>query len=129
MASILYFMNKHGMPYDYYASKLISLMVDADIYAIPNVLFRAAGVDGTVVCLGVAYILYSGRQSRIKHDFHLRPMWVEVMLALVGWATIIGSVLLVNSYPWPKGIVRQYGARIGQDLEGSFIKLALKAPS
>lgn len=48
MVSILYFMNKHGMPYDYYASKLISLMVDADIYAIHKVLFRAAGVDGTV---------------------------------------------------------------------------------
>ena len=85
-------------------------------------------VIGIVACLGVAYILYSGRQSRIKHDFHLRPMWAELMLALVGWATIIGSVLLVNSYPWPKGIVRQYGARIGQDLEGSFISHGFAIP-
>ena len=39
-------------------------------------------VFGIVACLGVAYILYSGRQSRIKHDFHLRPMLAEVMLEI-----------------------------------------------
>jgi len=83
---------------------------------------------GVLACIGVAYILYSGRQSRIKHNFHLRPMWAEAMLAVVGWATIIGAVLLVNSYPWPKGIVRQYGAKIGQDLEGTFISHGFAIP-
>ncbi|MDA9236123.1 sugar ABC transporter permease, partial [Amylibacter sp.] len=81
-----------------------------------------------IACLGVAYIIYSGRQSRIKHNFHLRPMWAEIMLVLVGCATILGSVVLVNSYPWPKGIVRQYGARIGQDLEGTFISHGFAIP-
>jgi len=83
----------------------------------------AAGswVVGAIACFGVAYILYAGRKSRRKHDFRLRPMWAEYFLGVVGWVTIISAVMLVNSYPWPKGIVRQYGARIGQDLEGTFI--------
>ena len=85
-------------------------------------------IIGIIACLGVAYIIYSGRQSRIKHNFHLRPMWAEIMLVLVGCATILGSVVLVNSYPWPKGIVRQYGARIGQDLEGTFISHGFAIP-
>jgi len=63
---------------------------------------------GIVACLGVLWLLYSGRQSRMKHDFHLRPIWAEVMLAIVGCGAIIGAVLLVNAYPWPKGILRAY---------------------
>ena len=68
-------------------------------------------IVGALACLGVAYIIYTGRKSRRKHDFRLRPIWAEYFLAIVGWATIIGAVLLVNSYPWPKGIVRQYQPR------------------
>ena len=85
-------------------------------------------VIGGVACIGVAWIIYSGRQSRIKHNFHLRPKWADLMLGVVGCATITGSVLLVNSYPWPKGIVRQYGAKIGQDLEGTFISHGFAIP-
>ena len=85
-------------------------------------------VVGALACLGVSYIIYTGRKSRRKHDFRLHPMWAEYFLAIVGWATIIGAVLLVNSYPWPKGIVRQYGTRIGQDLEGTFISHGFAIP-
>ena len=85
-------------------------------------------IIGGLACVGVGYIIYSGRQSRIKHDFHLRPMWAEIMLITVGWASIIGAVILVNSYPWPKGIVRQYGAKVGQDLEGTFISHGFAVP-
>jgi len=83
---------------------------------------------GVTACLGVAYTIYAGRKARIKHNFHLRPIWAEALLALVGWLTIIGAVLLVNSYPWPKGIVRQYGTKIGQDLEGTFISHGFAIP-
>jgi D-xylose transport system permease protein len=85
-------------------------------------------VVGALACLGVSYVIYTGRKSRRKHDFRLRPIWAEYFLAIVGWATIIGAVLLVNSYPWPKGIVRQYGTRIGQDLEGTFISHGFAIP-
>ena len=83
---------------------------------------------GLTACLGIAYTIYAGRKSRIKHNFRLRPKWAEAMLAIIGWSAIIGAVLLVNSYPWPKGIVKQYGAKIGQDLEGTFISHGFAIP-
>jgi len=63
---------------------------------------------GIAACLGIVWLLYSSRKSRIKHDFHLRPMWAEASLAVVGCGAVIGVVLLVNAYPWPKGILRAY---------------------
>ena len=67
-------------------------------------------IVGILACLGVLWLLYSGRQQRRKHDFALRPMWAEAFLAVLGCGMIIGSVLLVNAYPWPRGIVNAYAA-------------------
>lgn len=63
---------------------------------------------GLLGCVGVIWLLYSGRKSRVKHDFHLRPKWAEILLAIIGCGSIIGAVLLVNAYPWPKGVLRAY---------------------
>lgn len=68
-------------------------------------------IVGILACIGVLWILYSGRKNRRRHDFALRPMWAESFLAVLGCGMIIGAVLLVNSYPWPKGIIKQYAAR------------------
>lgn len=65
-------------------------------------------IVGILAIAAVLYMLYSGRQNRLKHHFPLRPIWAEVFLAVVGCGAILGSVLLVNAYPWPKGIVDQY---------------------
>ena len=65
-------------------------------------------IVGLLGCAGVLYIIWSGRKARVKHDFHLRPMWAEVVLATLGCGALIGSVLMVNAYPWPKGIVEAY---------------------
>ena len=65
---------------------------------------------GILACVVVLYILWQGRKKRKRFDFPLRPMWAEILLAVVGCGAILGLVLLVNSYPWPKGIVRQYAA-------------------
>lgn len=65
---------------------------------------------GIVACAAVIWLLFNGRTQRRRFKFPLRPMWAEVFLGGVGCALIVGIVLLVNSYPWPKGIVRQYVA-------------------
>ena len=65
---------------------------------------------GLIGCLGVVAMIYSGRRQRKRFQFPLRPMWAEIFLAALGCAVIIGVVLLVNAYPWPVGIVRQYAA-------------------
>jgi D-xylose transport system permease protein len=65
-------------------------------------------IVGILGCIAVLWILQSGRKARAKHGFPLRPMWAEVTLAILGCGILIGSVLVVNAYPWPKGIVDAY---------------------
>ncbi|WP_022703203.1 sugar ABC transporter permease [Pseudorhodobacter ferrugineus] len=65
-------------------------------------------IVGLLACVGVIWMLHSGRKQRREHDFKLRPMWAEGFLAAVGCGAIIGAVLLVNAYPWPTGIVNAY---------------------
>lgn len=70
----------------------------------------AAGswIVGILICIGVVALLITGRRQRNRYNFPLRPMWAEVFLGLVGCSVTLGFVMLVNSYPWPRGIVRQY---------------------
>lgn len=67
-------------------------------------------VIGILACLGIIASLVSGRRQRKRFKFPLRPMWAELLLGAVGCSISLGFVMLVNSYPWPKGIVRQYVA-------------------
>lgn len=65
-------------------------------------------IVGAIACAALVWLLFNGRAQRRRFKFPLRPMWAEVFLGGAGCAIILGIVLLVNSYPWPKGIVRQY---------------------
>lgn len=87
-------------------------------------------IVGLVACAGILWLLYSGRKQRRKHDFHLRPMWAEVFLAILGCGLMIGAVLLVNAYPWPEGIIRQYAAanNITVPPEGMFVSHGFAIP-
>ena len=87
-------------------------------------------IVGLLACAGVIWMLHSGRKQRIEHDFKLRPMWAEVFLAVVGCGAIIGAVLLVNAYPWPKGIVNAYAKANNIEVppEGLFISHGFAIP-
>jgi len=61
-----------------------------------------------IACAAILWMIFNGRKSRSRHGFAMRPMWAEYFLALLGCGLVIGATLLVNSYPWPKGIVAQY---------------------
>ena len=64
----------------------------------------------------------TGRANRKRHGFTLRPVWAEWFMGILGCAVILGTTLLVNSYPWPKGILRDYYKSLGQEVpEGAFI--------
>lgn len=70
-------------------------------------------IVGIIACLGILWLTIAGRRNRVQHDFALRPMWAEVFVSGAAMAMVIGAVLLVNSYPWPIGIVKQYAAANG----------------
>jgi D-xylose transport system permease protein len=64
-------------------------------------------IVGAIAIAAILYLIWSGRQSRKRHDFPLRPMWAEVSMAVLGCGLVAGAVMVVNAYPWPRGILRQ----------------------
>jgi D-xylose transport system permease protein len=109
--------------------------VDANFALLGGGPYGAVGATGSwiaglLACAGVIWMLFSGRKQRILHDFKLRPIWAEAFLAVVGCGAIIGAVLLVNAYPWPKGIVNAYASanNITVPPEGLFISHGFAIP-
>ncbi|MCB2127742.1 MAG: sugar ABC transporter permease [Rhodobacteraceae bacterium] len=87
-------------------------------------------IVGLIACAGIVLLILNGRAQRRKFEFPLRPVWAEAFLGFVGCGIVLGAVLLVNSYPWPKGIVAQYAERNAIELppEGLFISHGFAIP-
>lgn len=67
-------------------------------------------VVAALVCVGIVLALYFGRRQRRRFSFPLRPLWAEATLAIIGCATTVGAVAVVNAYPWPRRIAENYAA-------------------
>ncbi|MEH7828671.1 sugar ABC transporter permease [Gemmobacter denitrificans] len=65
-------------------------------------------IVGLLACAFILWKIVAGRKNREHHGFAQRPVWAEAFLAVLGCGLVIGATLLVNAYPWPKGIVAQY---------------------
>ena len=87
-------------------------------------------VVGLLACVIIIYMLYNGRRKRTAHGFVKRPIWGEFTVGGLACGMVIGAVLLVNAYPWPKGIVKQYAAAndITVPEEGLFISHGFAIP-
>jgi D-xylose transport system permease protein len=87
-------------------------------------------IVGLLGCAAVLWMLWSGRKNRAHHGFPQRPMWAEYFLGILGCGLCIGATLLVNAYPWPKGIVEQYATANGITVpeEGLFISHGFAIP-
>jgi D-xylose transport system permease protein len=83
-----------------------------------------------LACAAVLWLILSGRKGRTDHGFALRPAWADGFLAVLGCGLIIGATLLMNAYPWPKGIVQDYAAKNGIIVpqEGLFISHGFAIP-
>ncbi len=79
-------------------------------------------IIAALTCVGLIWLVMRGRSNRVRHGFALRPVWAEVFMAVLGCAVILIATMVVNSYPWPKGILKDYYATLGQEVpEGAFI--------
>jgi D-xylose transport system permease protein len=86
-------------------------------------------VVGLLACAGVIWLAFRSRANRQRHGFALRPVWAEIFMTVLACGMVIGSVLVVNAYPWPKGILTQYYAKLGQPVpEGIFISHGFAYP-
>jgi len=87
-------------------------------------------IVGGLGCAAVLWLLWSNRRNRRRHGFAQRPMWAEYVLAIIGCGICIGATLLVNSHPWPPGIVQRYAEanNIVVPEEGLFISHGFAIP-
>ena len=67
-------------------------------------------IFGIACCVLIVFMLFNGRRQRLKFGFPTRPMWAEGLIGGMGIAAVIGAVMVMNAYPWPKGIVKRYAA-------------------
>lgn len=65
----------------------------------------ASWIVGLLLVLGLIYVLISGRRSRRRFGFPVRPMWAEIALGVAGAVAVFGFVAIANSYKWPQGLV------------------------
>jgi D-xylose transport system permease protein len=61
-----------------------------------------------LVCAAIVFALINGRRQRLRFNFPLRPVWAEVFLAALGSATVLGTTMVMNSYPWPFKLIENY---------------------
>lgn len=87
-------------------------------------------IVGILGCVGVLTLIAMARRNRTTFGIAQRPAWAETFLAVIGCGTVIGATLLVNAYPWPKGIVKRYAAAEGIEVppEGIFISHGFAIP-
>ena len=61
-----------------------------------------------IACVVIALSILYGRRQRLRFKFPLRPVWAEVTLVAMGSLVVLGITAVMNSYPWPFGVIRQY---------------------
>jgi D-xylose transport system permease protein len=61
-----------------------------------------------LVCAAIIFALINGRRQRLRFNFPLRPIWAEVFLAALGSAAVLGTTMVMNSYPWPFKLIENY---------------------
>jgi D-xylose transport system permease protein len=90
----------------------------------------ASWVLGFIACAAIIAAIVNGRRQRQRFNFPLRPVWAEVSLAAAGCVLALGASMLVNAYPWPKGVVDRYVAEnaITVPPEGLFISHGYAVP-
>ncbi len=73
----------------------------------------ATWIVGAVACVGIVALLTSGRRRRLKYGFHLRPMWADIAVGIIGSAAVLVGVAVINSYPMPVNLARAYAEEQG----------------
>lgn len=70
-------------------------------------------IIGVVASVAIVLMLISRRRNRLKFGFHVRPLWADVALMILGPVLVLGAVWFLNQYYMPEGVAQQYAADRG----------------
>ena len=87
-------------------------------------------IVGALACLVIVLMVANGRRQRRKFGFPLRPFWGEIALIALSCAAVLFAVAVMNAYPWPPALARQYAEQQGIEWpeNGLFISLGIPVP-
>ena len=88
-------------------------------------------IVAAIACVGIIVGIVNDRRQRVRFEFPLRPVWAEFTLAIIGCGAVIGAIAVINAYPMPIGLARQYATlhNIPWPSEGGlFLSLGLAIP-
>lgn len=75
---------------------------------------------GVLASLGALYALVQGRRARIRHEFPVKPVWAEALIAAVIVVAIMGFVWILNSYQIPVNVLKRRFAAGGHPMPPGF---------
>ncbi|CAN7200345.1 sugar ABC transporter permease [Rhizobium sp. LjRoot254] len=68
----------------------------------------ASWIVAVIACVGIVLLQVSARRQRMRFGFPMRPVWAEYLIGFISMIIVLGATYVMNSYFWPKGIVREY---------------------
>ncbi|SDY68536.1 sugar ABC transporter permease [Citreimonas salinaria] len=69
-------------------------------------------IVGIVAVAFSLFALWQARRNKLAHDFPVKPLWAEVLVALIITAMILGFIALLNAYEIPTArLERMFEAR------------------
>ena len=88
-------------------------------------------VVAAIACAGIIIAIINGRRQRVRFQFPLRPIWAEFTLGIIGCGAVVGAIAIINAYPMPIGLARQYAELHGiawPEQGGLYFSLGLAIP-
>ena len=68
---------------------------------------------GAIACALIVFGIVVARRRRRRYEFAVRPLAVDIGLAVVGCLAVLGAVLVANRYYWPEQLASQHAERNG----------------
>ncbi|SHJ25301.1 D-xylose transport system permease protein [Palleronia salina] len=69
-------------------------------------------IVGLIAAAAAVLALVSGRRSKLRHDFPVKPIWAEFVVGGIFVAAILGFIAILNAYEVPSRVLeRQFEAR------------------
>jgi D-xylose transport system permease protein len=63
---------------------------------------------GGFVCVMIIIMLWMSRRNRIRFKFKPKPVWAEILTAIILSAAVLGATAIVNAYPYPPKVAERF---------------------
>ncbi len=73
-------------------------------------------IVGILATIAAIAALWNARRNKMRHDFPVKPLWAEGLMAAIAAVAILGFVALLNAYEVPTARLRRAASAAGEAL-------------